>query len=312
MIAARRARVTIYATCAALSLSANSAHACMGVISAYRTGSGYLLTAANPLAAVQPDRFGALAASVDGRRYFVMSKADCYDLSSFKIRGDIRFIFNHRLPQDSRGGRPTYIGFQVVRAAAQLPSSYVAVYRNRSRTPESLWILPKDLDALGRFVSGTISPEQGVIYTDRYEKEIDAAENATALLESLNTNFVASTSKLGAWHALVGTPDGTAPSWTVATNTLRDHTMWRLPAEALTAMTGDAKFVVRNYILKYTPTAAPKAPVKFKVNIEGVSCVYIKPIARAEDLLRIQINTPLVLRLTADAKCLEAAKAFRS
>ncbi|MFN3657470.1 MAG: hypothetical protein ACK4UO_09485 [Pseudolabrys sp.] len=291
-------------------LVGDRAHACTSYWLAYAKGVAYPKTAATPLAAVQPDRFGALAVSIDANRYFVMLEPDCYDISSRRLPKKLRFVFNHRIPKGD--GAPTYVGFQVVRASPELPANYVGVFRNRSRTGESHWILPRTITKLKDF-TGTISDQDGAISAGRYKKDLEDAESITALLDALNTDDLASfNAKFGDWHAIVAPHRDDSPPWRVSNNTALDHRNWRLSPDDVKAMAGETKVIVRNYILKYTPSAKPKVAVTFNVNVAGVSCLYIRPIGHADATLAMRISRAITLKLESGADCLDPKDAFKA
>lgn len=291
-----------------LLFAGDRAHACTSYWLAYAKGVAYPKTAAKPLDAVQADRFGALAVSLDARRYFVMLQPDCYDISSFRLPSKLKFVFNHRIPRGE--GTPTYVGFQVIRAAAQLPANYVGVFRNRSRTDESHWILPRTVGKLKDF-TGTITDQDGAPAVERYKKDLEDAESVAALLDAMNTDDLASfNAKFGDWHAIVAPHREDSPPWRVSNNTALDHRNWRLSIDDVKRMAGETKVIVRNYILKYTPSAKPKAPVMFNVNVAGVSCLYVRPIGHADAVLGMRISRAITLKLVSGADCLDPEIAF--
>jgi hypothetical protein len=271
----------------------------------------FAVRASAAIQTLDPGRFGSLAVRIDRSRYLVLLKPGCYDLSNFDLQSEVPIVFNHR-SQEDESREPTYIGFQVIRAMPQIKSNYVSVFRNKSSTDESPWLLPRDDSSLTNFKSKkTLARQDATVETDEYESEIESTGDTRGLLDNLNNPDLARfNSTFGNWHALVGQGDQAASPWNVTINTALDHPTWQLSPNNLKMMVGTERFVIRNYMLKYTPSIKPKSPVVFNVRTTDVACVYIKPIAHADELARMRISRPITLKLT-HAACIEPDVAFK-
>ena len=255
----------------------------------------------------QSESFGRLGVKGPGDHVYIVNEYRCYDFSFLRNK-NLSIYFNNAARNDN--AVPTYVGAVIVRTFSKgspQGGQYTGyLYRNALTKQQSTskWAHRANLQ------DGERDPRGGaaefVILSDEYDSdEALTATSSAGLDHEMQLSTSQAVERLRQWHALVVTPD--SGGFRVLHDSARSDGRWQIGLQASALAQG--YLIVRNYLIKYQPSANPKRDAFFRAGASDADCVYIRLVAPGDTLStfalrRVQGSSDVItLKMKADAAC---------
>jgi len=255
----------------------------------------------------QSESFGRLGVKGPGDHVYIVNEYRCYDFSFLRNK-NLSIYFNNAARNEN--AEPTYVGAVIVRTFSKgspQGGQYTGyLYRNAltKQRSTSSWAHRPDLQDSERDSRGAAA--EFTILSDEYDPdEALTATSSAGLDHEMQLSTSRAVERLRQWHALVVTPD--SGGFRVLYNSARSDGRWQIGLGSSALAQG--YLIVRNYLIKYQPSANPRPDAFFKAGASDADCVYIRLVAPGDTLSRFALRRVqgssdiITLKMKSDAAC---------